>query len=216
VVRVPGGLAKRALFSELDWITGKDRAAFNYCLEFANAAENPRSRGPLLMGPSGCGKTHLLWAMARRVAEYTKDRVDRICTAHWKEMEKELKDGALKAFLPSLPKVEVRVTDGSEMAHELRSSIEKKNLDSVVARFRQTEAVARGGHGFLFVDDVEIAKLSDWLHEELYRIINYRYAEAMPTAFATNLSPDELRDALGDRLARRIVDMTEPFVMGVH
>ena len=214
VVRVPRGLERRADFPQLSWIKGESRRAVTFCEEFADAEFLP-SRGPLLMGPSGCGKTHLLWAMARRIAYLQKARVGREATAYWNRVKPEIEKGETKWPPPVLPVLHLRVTDGSELAHDLRSTVEKRNLDDVISGYRQDAAIKAGGTGVLFVDDVEIAKMSDWLHEELYRIINYRYAEAMPTAFATNLSPDELRDALGDRLARRIVDMTEPFVMGV-
>ncbi|MGH8897630.1 MAG: hypothetical protein ACRDZ4_11545, partial [Egibacteraceae bacterium] len=112
-------------------------------------------------------------------------------------------------YLGAWPTFDLVATDGAEIAHEVRSSVERRNLDAVVARYRQEGLEST--RAALIVDDVEVMKLSDWLHEELYRIFDYRYQQSMPTFVATNLSGDALRNHLGDRIARRILDMTEPF-----
>lgn len=182
-----------------------------YCVEFARSGGG--TRPPLLMGPSGCGKTHLLYATARALCSVLNARVEEVRAAAAAEVARD-EFSWLDLDALEWPRAEVAFTAGSEVAHAVRSSVKEENLDEVVARFRQERTLRTGGLGVLFVDDIEVCKMSDWLHEELYRVFDYRYAQGMPTPMATNLSPDELRRHLGDRLARRVVDMTEPFELG--
>lgn len=209
-VRIPRSFEGRANFEALTWLQPAARKAMVYCLEFARSGGSVRP--PLLMGPSGCGKTHLIYATARVLCSVVNAKVEEVRRAEAARIGRGEDCGEPEAL--GWPGIEVAVTSGSEIAHSVRGSVEARNLDDVVARFRQEDAFRRGGTGILFVDDIEVCKMSDWLHEELYRIFDFRYAQALPTLLATNLSPEELRHHLGDRLARRVVDMTEPFRMG--
>lgn len=189
------------------------KKAFTYCKAWAETPN--RSPGPLLMGKSGTFKTHLMWATAKDVQARAEQRV----RAHAAELRLKtnhrIDEGGLNFVhdfvvqSPPWPLSNLVTTNGSEIAHEVRSTVERKNLDEVVTRYRQDGWEPKDA--VLILDDVEVMKLSDWLHEELYRIFDYRYQESMPTMVATNLSEEELRRHLGDRLARRILDMTEPF-----
>lgn len=194
-------------------LTPAGRKALDYCQHWM---ENPtKLPGPLLMGKSGTFKTHLVWATARqmrdRAEEAIRDKSAEIMRKTYAEIEDDIFVSPSSFHVPSslFPALDLVVTDGAQIAHDVRSSVERHNLDEVVERYRQfgKEPAAAA----LFVDDVEVMKLSDWLHEELYRIFDYRYQERMPTFIATNLSSEELRNHLGDRVARRIIDMTEPF-----
>lgn len=63
---------------------------------------------------------------------------------------------------------------------------------------------------WLCLDDVGIFNTTNWEFSELYSIINYRYEEALPTVFTSNISLDEYEKSLDDhRLTRRIRDMTK-------
>lgn len=61
----------------------------------------------------------------------------------------------------------------------------------------------------LFLDDLGAGKASDWTEEMLYRVIDHRYNNLLPTVFATNFAPNELSDALGDRTASRLAEMCQ-------
>ncbi len=61
----------------------------------------------------------------------------------------------------------------------------------------------------LLVDDLGAAKTSEWTEELTYRLVNHRYEHLLPTVFTTNLTIRDLRDALGDRIASRLAQMTE-------
>lgn len=69
-----------------------------------------------------------------------------------------------------------------------------------------TEATMAGYRdaGILLIDDLGVAKHSEWTEETLYRIIDARYVHMRPTIYTTNLPLDALRDAIGDRIASRL------------
>ncbi len=58
----------------------------------------------------------------------------------------------------------------------------------------------------LLIDDLGVAKNSEWVEDITYRLINGRYEEMMPSIFTSNLAVDQLRDALGDRIASRLAE----------
>lgn len=191
------------------------KKAMEYCKAWAASPE--RTPGPLLMGKSGTFKTHLLWATALEINRRAHERVEAHCLelkvkADCRINKKELVFAHdFNPLLPAWPHYNLVTTDGAEIAHEVRSSVEKKNLDDVIARYQHDSWEPK--KCALLVDDVEVMKLSDWLHEELYRVFDYRYREALPTFVATNLTAEELRKHLGDRIARRILHTTEPFTL---
>lgn len=205
---------ERVGFDKLGWIKrfsgGKE--ALDYCIGFA--CDILGRKPPMLVGPSGCGKTHLLWAAALKISSRHNELVAGTARdyADFLEYKVDNPDAENRKYI--FPSLALKVTDGSEIAHEIRSSVAKANLDDVIEGFRQEREFRAGHRCILFIDDVEVAKMSDWLHEELYRIFNRRYACALPTFITTNLNPDELRAHLGDRITRRLIDMTEPFVIG--
>lgn len=63
--------------------------------------------------------------------------------------------------------------------------------------------------GILILDDVGAEKLTDWVAETFYLIVNKRYNEMLPTIFSSNLAVGELAEMLGDRTASRIVEMCD-------
>jgi DNA replication protein DnaC len=65
----------------------------------------------------------------------------------------------------------------------------------------------------LFVDDLGAAKLTEWTEEITYRLINHRYEQCLPGIFTSNVPPTQLRDALGERVASRLVEMCERVVL---
>ena len=65
--------------------------------------------------------------------------------------------------------------------------------------------------GILFLDDLGSEKLSDWVLETFYLIINKRYNEMRPTIFTSNFRLPELEKRIGDRIVSRIVEMCDRF-----
>jgi DNA replication protein DnaC len=65
----------------------------------------------------------------------------------------------------------------------------------------------------LVIDDLGAAKGSEWTEEVNYRLINHRYAHKLPTLFTSNVPPKDLGNALGERVASRLVEMTTRVVL---
>jgi DNA replication protein DnaC len=68
----------------------------------------------------------------------------------------------------------------------------------------------------LLLDDLGAAKQSPWTEELTYRLVNHRYNQLLPTLITTNLPVAELRDAVGDRVASRLAEMTERVILTGH
>ncbi|WP_328465830.1 ATP-binding protein [Streptomyces sp. NBC_00448] len=68
----------------------------------------------------------------------------------------------------------------------------------------------------LLLDDLGAAKQSPWTEELTYRLVNHRYNQLLPTLATTNLPVAELRDAVGDRVASRLAEMTDRVILTGH
>lgn len=63
--------------------------------------------------------------------------------------------------------------------------------------------------GLLMLDDLGVAKTSEWVEEVNYRLINHRYERDLPTLITSNVPPRDLAAVLGERVASRLAEMTE-------
>lgn len=63
--------------------------------------------------------------------------------------------------------------------------------------------------GILIFDDIGSEKVSDWVIERLYLIINKKYEDMIPMIFTSNCDLEILSARLGDRIASRIFGMTK-------
>ncbi len=63
---------------------------------------------------------------------------------------------------------------------------------------------------FLLLDDVGTEKVTGWVQERLYMIVNHRYNNKLQTVVTTNKTEDELSDHIGDPIVSRLVGMAEP------
>lgn len=57
----------------------------------------------------------------------------------------------------------------------------------------------------LVLDDLGHEKATDWTQERLGAVVNRRWLEQRPTIATSNLEPDDLRAALGERMYSRLV-----------
>lgn len=60
--------------------------------------------------------------------------------------------------------------------------------------------------GVLILDDVGAERLTDWVLEQFYLIVNHRYEENLPTLYSSNMTIPQLAEILGDRITSRIVE----------
>jgi DNA replication protein DnaC len=59
----------------------------------------------------------------------------------------------------------------------------------------------------LFIDDIGAEKVSDFVIEFLYLVVNKRYENTKRTVFSTNLSLEEFGSRYGERILSRIAEM---------
>lgn len=63
--------------------------------------------------------------------------------------------------------------------------------------------------GLLFIDDIGAEKMTEWVAETFYLILNHRYNEMLPTIFTSNFPPDQLAERIGDRIVSRIIGSSD-------
>ena len=61
----------------------------------------------------------------------------------------------------------------------------------------------------IVLDDLGAEKTTDWVREQLYRIINARYEKMLPTIITSNCSTKELAERLGAPTMGRLLEMCE-------
>jgi DNA replication protein DnaC len=59
----------------------------------------------------------------------------------------------------------------------------------------------------LVLDDLGSERVTEWVQERIFVIVNHRYREALPTIFTSNIGPKDLAEQLGERTASRIIAM---------
>ncbi len=61
----------------------------------------------------------------------------------------------------------------------------------------------------LIVDDIGSERLTEWVRERIISIIHNRVSNGLSTIYTSNLSPEELKAELGDRIASRILGCSQ-------
>lgn len=61
----------------------------------------------------------------------------------------------------------------------------------------------------IVLDDIGVEKVSDWVLERFYLLVNRRYNEMRPIIFTSNYTPADLADKIGERTVSRIVELCE-------
>ena len=107
--------------------------------------------------------------------------------------------GAVRTLLGAGIGVRWRATTAADLYADLRP---RAGADSE----RELAAVSRCP--LLIIDDLGAAKVSEWVEEITYRLVNRRYNHCLPTLITTNLAIKDLRVHLGDRVASRLAEMT--------
>ena len=111
---------------------------------------------------------------------------------------------ALNANSKDKAKLDSRFWNTTELLRELRLDFDRKPEDK-----EHEESELFNFRGLLFLDDIGAEKLSDWVLETFYLIVNKRYNEKLPTIFTSNMPIAELAERIGDRTTSRIVEMCD-------
>lgn len=93
-----------------------------------------------------------------------------------------------------------------DLMHEIRSDFDRS---PETKRNPETDLTDPRERFLLILDDIGAEKATEFVAETLYRIINFRYVQMLPTIFTSNLAPQDLADKIGERSASRIVEMCE-------
>jgi len=143
-------------------------------------------KGLFIYGACGVGKTRELYGLYK------------ILRAHSYLFALEAGDEKIPVLLTTVPefiselKVEIsraNSEDGGNAEQSINDKIKTENI--------------------LLLDDLGAEKQTDWVLEILYRLINYRYEQMLPTFFSSNYSLQELSEKIGDRVVSRIVEMCD-------
>lgn len=108
---------------------------------------------------------------------------------------------AIKKQLQEEMGISARMLSAPEMFDLIRDDFKNKdtfNLERIMAN-----------RGILIIDDLGVEKPSEWVSETIFKIIDRRYREVLPTIITSNLELGELSEHLGDRVASRITEMCD-------
>jgi DNA replication protein DnaC len=88
--------------------------------------------------------------------------------------------------------------------HELRQNFANDGVEDLINIYSKCK--------FLVFDDIGSEKVTDWVYQTLFLVVNYRYEHMLSTIFTSNLDLDELAARLGDtRISSRIQEMCRVF-----
>lgn len=113
---------------------------------------------------------------------------------------------AIKNFLDTTSKTrKVEFWNVSTLLQEIRNDYDRDGYSKV----RPAENIINARRTLLILDDIGAEKATEFAAEMLYRIINHRYNEMIPTIFTSNLSLGALAEQIGERSASRIAEMCD-------
>lgn len=108
---------------------------------------------------------------------------------------------AIQRQLQEEMEINTRILSAPEMFDMIRDDYQHKdsfNLERILAN-----------RGIIIIDDLGVEKPSEWVSETMFKIIDKRYREMIPTIITSNLELGELSEHLGDRVASRITEMCD-------
>ncbi len=91
-----------------------------------------------------------------------------------------------------------------EFLDQLRYSYQENsnlNESAIIDRVRQIPV--------LILDDLGAHNFSPWMRNIIFSLINYRLNNMLPCVITTNLSLQEMNEAIGDRTVSRIIEICE-------
>lgn len=111
---------------------------------------------------------------------------------------------AIKARYDELNDRKMVIHNVPEILHSIRSDFDKPYGE----KSRIMEDIIGSGRTMVF-DDIGAEKITDWVSEQFYLIVNDRYTRMIPTIFTSNLPINDLAERIGDRTTSRIVEMCD-------
>jgi DNA replication protein DnaC len=65
----------------------------------------------------------------------------------------------------------------------------------------------------LVLDDLGSERVTDWVREQIFLIINSRYEEMLPTVVTTNDTLEELEKHVGQRIISRLMETCQGLIL---
>ncbi len=91
-----------------------------------------------------------------------------------------------------------------EFLDELRFSYQNESS------LNEADLIKRAGNaGVLILDDLGSHNYSDWTKSKIFSLLNYRLNHSLPCIITTNLSVDQMNEAIGSRSVSRIMEMCD-------
>lgn len=112
--------------------------------------------------------------------------------------------GALHALAASGAQCAWKFTTAADLYAQLRPR-HGVDAEAEFERYAQTP--------LLVLDDLGVAKGSEWTEEINYRLINHRYEHLLPTLITSNIPASQLAAQLGERVKSRLTEMADRAVM---
>lgn len=166
------------------------RYRFAHPTDFPSAMEEAITKfaektldGILLTGPAGCGKTHFAVAALN---EWIRRQDPPISALHSLNYPKFVTVPALLAMI----------------RNTFSGKAEMTELD-IIDRLVDIPV--------LVLDDIGAEKVTDFSLQTLYLIVDGRWGNQKQTIFTSNFSPSALAERVGERIASRVIGMTQHF-----
>lgn len=96
-------------------------------------------------------------------------------------------------------KINVQVWNSAELMDAIRRGYDKP--------FDETFEDLMKFRGLLILDDVGSEKLTEWVAERFYLLVNRKYNQMVPIVITSNFNIQQLAERIGERIASRIVEM---------
>lgn len=112
---------------------------------------------------------------------------------------------AIAQFIIEQKQIPARVARTVELLADIRQTFNEHDgyrIENETELIRKFTSVS-----LLVLDDLGAEKVSDWVREVLYRIIDERWLEQKPMIVTTNLNLQELEERIGERIVSRIAGM---------
>lgn len=177
---------KSILLDNITALRGQERA-YNTALVFAEEykrGQTPNGFG--LVGGVGSGKTYIAAALVNQIVRY---RLESLTT--------EEKENATKGKFIFSPALFISFT---ELFERLKPSNDEGN-ENLMRKVKNAK--------ILVLDDFGACKITEWITDRLFEIVDYRYCEELPIIYTANLLPDKLKTVVDKGIRERIDRITD-------
>jgi DNA replication protein DnaC len=138
-------------------------------------------KGLYIHGPVGTGKTYIIYALAKKREERRQ-----------KNYDNGISDPSCWVY------------NSTEFLRDIKEDFDKRQEDKINVYEKMLSY-----DGLLILDDLGAEKMTEWVSETFYLIINDRYENLKQTIITSNFSIKDQAERIGDRTVSRIVEMCD-------